>query len=400
MIEFISLIFYVLSLFATTLIAIPILVFFGQVVSSLLHNPQSKSIRPYPKRPSIAVLIPAHNESAGIRATIESILPQLNSADRILVVADNCTDSTASIARDLGAAAIERTDPERRGKGFALDFGIRFLEKNRPEIVLVIDADCKLHPGSIEALVTQVVSKNRPAQALDLMISSNQALAIRLGVFAWRIKNLIRPLGMKFWGAPCQLLGTGMAFPWELIRTANLATGHLAEDMQLGIDLAFQGKGAIFVPEALVTSEFPESIGGAEQQRSRWIYGHFDLLFNKGPKLFINSIYSADPKNVLFALDLMVPPLGVLLLLSIAQFFFGFFALILWGSSLLMGVAIGSLVLLSLAGFLSWFKYCREVISFADLMSIPLLIGKRIPIYVGFWAKRKLGWIRAKRSGE
>src|SRR5262245_61354108 len=79
-----------------------------------------------------AVLIPAHNEGAGILPTIRDAQAQLGPNDRILVVADNCTDDTAAIVQAVGVEVTIRTDPERRGKGYALEFGMRHLGLNPP----------------------------------------------------------------------------------------------------------------------------------------------------------------------------------------------------------------------------------------------------------------------------
>src|ERR1700730_19175391 len=71
-------------------------------------------------RTPVAILIPAHNEEGGISATLRSIAPQLREHDRLIVVADNCTDGTRNIAEEEGAEVVSRTNLEKRGKGFAL----------------------------------------------------------------------------------------------------------------------------------------------------------------------------------------------------------------------------------------------------------------------------------------
>src|SRR5262245_4660636 len=91
------------------------------------------------RRPLIAIVIPAHNEALGIADTLRNITPQLEVRDRLLVVADNCTDDTARIGTAAGAEVLQRFDCERQGKGYALDFGVRHLERNPPEAVLIID---------------------------------------------------------------------------------------------------------------------------------------------------------------------------------------------------------------------------------------------------------------------
>jgi hypothetical protein len=86
---------------------------------------------------SLAVLVPAHNEAEGIATTLATILPQLRSSDRLLVIADNCTDATAEAARQAGATVIERHNLTQRGKGYALDFGLSRLRLTRPTLLFL-----------------------------------------------------------------------------------------------------------------------------------------------------------------------------------------------------------------------------------------------------------------------
>ena len=100
------------------ILLIPVLVIFVQVLSACITKHPVDAI--ISDDINIAVLIPAHNESSGIIATLNSIRSQLKLTDRLLVVADNCNDDTAKIAAEYGAEVIERHDANNRGKGFAL----------------------------------------------------------------------------------------------------------------------------------------------------------------------------------------------------------------------------------------------------------------------------------------
>ncbi len=123
----------------------------------------------------VTVLIPAHNEELVIDETIKSVKSQLKDDDSLLVVADNCSDNTARIARDLGAKVLIREDAVRRGKGYALDFGIKHITaiKDKPDVLIVIDADCIVEQGSLSKLVHDCMEKARPIQALYLMSSNS-----------------------------------------------------------------------------------------------------------------------------------------------------------------------------------------------------------------------------------
>src|SRR5947209_2702520 len=166
-------------------------------------------------RPPIAILVPAHNEEAVLSSTLSSLMPQMQAQDRVIVIADNCDDSTVTIARALGATVAERTDVHRRGKGYALDHGLRSLDGQPPSIVMMFDADCTIHGGAVDALAAQVTATGQPAQALYLMDQPRDAGARDLvSALAFLVKNWVRPRGLFRLGLPCLLTGTGMAFPW------------------------------------------------------------------------------------------------------------------------------------------------------------------------------------------
>src|ERR1039458_6708051 len=105
------------------------------------------------------IIVPAHNEAAVIARTIAN-LQQLDwplDRYRILVVADNCTDDTATIARTAGATALERHDPTLRGKGYALRFAFeRSLEQGWADAVAVVDADAEVSPNLLEAFASRI----------------------------------------------------------------------------------------------------------------------------------------------------------------------------------------------------------------------------------------------------
>ena len=109
------------------------------------------------------------------------------------------------------------------GKGYALDFGLKHLAANPPDIVIIIDADCRVSENAIETMAQACAATGRPVQVLDLMTApEGSPINYRVAEFAWRVKNWVRPLGLSALGLPCQLMGTGMAFPTRYCATRNL----------------------------------------------------------------------------------------------------------------------------------------------------------------------------------
>ncbi len=350
-------------------------------------------------RPRLAVLTPAHDEADGIGAMLAALAPQMRADDRMLVVADNCTDDTAAIARAAGATVVERAHATLRGKSFALAFGVDAMRADPPAVVVVVDADCRLRPGSLDALAHGVVRHDRPLQALDLMIAPPDAgLSRRLAEFAWRVRNWVRPAGAHRLGLPCQLMGTGMAFTWDMIVDAPLANGSLAEDMKLGIDFALRGKPPLFCDDALVTSHFPDSAAATRSQRTRWEHGHLETIFREMPPIVWNALRRLDGRLLGMALDLCVPPLALLATLLLAL---DGAAIVLWalGAPAWLPAMPLALTLAFIAtATLAWAIRGRDLVRFREMLSIPLYILAKLPIYARFLFKRQKAWVRTDRK--
>lgn len=351
------------------------------------------------------VLIPAHNEASNIGEAVRSVLQSCSDGATVLVVADNCNDATAQNARLAGAVVIERTNVDLRGKGYALDFGIQYLQHIPPKVVIIFDADCILERGSLAHLAAICDRRQRPIQAhYEMNWSKGAALTIakRLRSLAWLFKNYIRPLGLRNLELACPLTGSGMALPWSLLSTLDLASGEIVEDMKLGTDCTLRGHGPIFYPEVKVTSQFPSDQGGLNTQRTRWEHGHLMLAARYGPKLLRRGFLSNSITCLGLGLDLMIPPMALIALLIV-----GFLSL--FGVLALLGVFLGpvvlSLLILTLVLFtasigLGIRKFGRQLFSWRDLVGIPAYVIGKMPLYLSFIFKRELKWIRTKRDDE
>jgi len=380
------------------LVSIPVVVLLIEVLAALRKgNPERQ---PNSNRPPLAVLVPAHNESVSILPTLADILAEIGPRDRLLVVADNCSDDTAEVARSAGAEVIERRDDENRGKGHALDYGIRHLSGAAPEVVIIVDADCRLEKGAIDTLAERASSTGRPIQALYLMHApDDSSVNEQVSEFTWRLKNWVRPLGLANLGLPCQLVGTGMAFPWSTLNAANLATGALTEDLKLGLDLALKGHLPLFCPSAVVTSCFAASSHGRNTQQQRWEQGHRELIFSTVPRVLSSAFASRDLRLMAMALDLAVPPIFLLvLLLSVV------FAITAAGAALglspvpfyISGLAIAAL---ALSIVIAWARYGRDALPPRSLLSIVPYVYSKLVQYVRILAgNRATTWVRTDRS--
>lgn len=352
-------------------------------------------------RPRLAVLVPAHDEALGIAATVGGIRAQLCEGDRVVVVADNCSDDTAARARAAGAEVIVRDEPLRRGKGYALDFGLRHLEAAPPQAVAIVDADCRLGEGALDCLARTCAATGRPVQALYLMHApAGAGLKTRIAEFAWAIKNRMRPLGYARLGLPCQLMGSGMVFPWATLRDAELASGHIVEDLKLGLDLTRAGHAPLFCPDARVSSEFPRSPEGARSQRTRWEHGHLAVIVGEAPRLLLAALARRNLRLTALVLDLCVPPLALLTLAVFAVLAAAGVLALAGGGVLPFALAAGAGALLGMAVLLGWLGCGRHIVSFADLARAPLYALSKIPLYLRFLVRRQVDWVRSRRDAS
>jgi cellulose synthase/poly-beta-1,6-N-acetylglucosamine synthase-like glycosyltransferase len=379
--------------------ALPCLVFFVECLLGSLAPLRRRRTSDEP-RPRTAVLVPAHNESAGITPTLQGLTAQLAPGDRVVVVADNCTDDTAQVAALSGVSVIQRSDATRRGKGYALAFGLDYLAQDPPEVVIIVDADCLVSEGSLERLARMARDINRPVQA-DYVLeppSRPQGLAV-VSALAFLVKNRVRPRGLLALGMPCLLTGTGMAFPWDVIRKAPPTDDNLVEDMVMGLALAQLGYAPMLCADARVSSVLPDRTQAAASQRKRWEHGHLATLREFAPKLLGQGLRQRRADLVALALDLLVPPLSLLVASLIAAL--GFTAVCAWlGTSLApLAVCAVSFVALGTAVLLAWFAHGRSLVRARDLGAIPLYVLWKIPLYFSFFTKgRHASWDRTERS--
>ena len=383
---------------ATAALLVPVAVFTVQVLAALRRTSPT-TLDAGNDRPTTAVLMPAHDEAMGIAAAIDTVRPQLRGGDRLLVVADNCSDRTAAIAAERGAEVVERHDPSRRGKGYALDYGVRYLAAAPPAVVIVVDADCAVAPGGIDLLARESARQRRAVQALYLMLAPPGAgLKQRMAEFAWAVRNQVRPLGWQRLGGPCQLMGTGMAFPWATIATASLASASIVEDMQLGLDLAAAGSPPSYCAAARVTSDFPAQAPAAVAQRTRWEHGHIGMIASRGLPMLWSGVVSGNLALVGMALDLCVPPLAALVLSLLALAIASALLAAFGGSTLPLVLALGELGVLAVAVAAAWLQVGRRSVSLAELVLAPIYALAKIPLYVRLFTARQLRWVRTSRD--
>jgi cellulose synthase/poly-beta-1,6-N-acetylglucosamine synthase-like glycosyltransferase len=369
----------------------PLLVMSAEVIAGL-RRPRSVPINgPMPRT---TVLIPAHNEAPGITAVITAI--KASNCD-ILVVADNCTDETASIARANGARVIERSDASLRGKGYALAFGRDTLRADPPEIIIVMDADCVPDGDALAILAGCAAQTGRVVQGrYELETRADDPPTTRISNFAFSLKNVLRQRGLMRLSGTCVLTGTGMAFPWKQFDAAPLATADSVEDLAIGLALVSAGHLPLYADDARVTSA-PASGTAAITQRTRWEHGFIATASTIAPQMIMRGLTKRHWPSFWLGLHLIVPPLalafgmaGIALLATLVLGAFSSFtpALVLAAIIIVAGIAV-------LGG---WHAVGRSALPFAMLLRVPLYMAWKLPIYLKLARGADRRWTRTERD--
>ena len=279
---------------------------------------------PAPSRPAgqrLLVLVPAHDEEALVARCVLSLLEQSypRRLYQVFVVADNCSDGTAAAARAAGATVLERRDEEARGKGRALRWAIDHVlaSERTADAIVVVDADSVAERDLLAGLAEQLAAGAEAVQAEYLILVEDDTPRARLLEAAFLLFHRVRLGGRAALGLPVNLVGNGMLFSRHLLESLpwNAFTG--VEDLEYSINLRLAGFRPRYAPAAVVRGPIPEGYSSMRGQRMRWEGGRFHVVRSRLPSLFGHAL-SRDARLFDAALDLAVPPLGLLLMALLA----------------------------------------------------------------------------------
>lgn len=262
-----------------------------------------------------AVIISARNESSVIAQLIESIKWQKYPQELvdIFVVADNCTDNTAEIAREAGAIVYERFNCFQKGKGYALDYLLKKMKEDYSsenyEGFFVFDADNILDENYIAEMnhvfdqdYEVVTSYRNSKNYADSWVSSGYSL--------WFLKEaryLNNP--RMTLGTSCVVSGTGFLVSTSTIEElGGWKFFTLTEDIEFSFDCVSKGKKIGYAQDAIFYDEQPVSFNVSIAQRSRWIKGTFQVLHKYGLTLLKKVITKGD----LASFDVLMNTAGII----------------------------------------------------------------------------------------
>jgi len=236
------------------------------------------------------LLIPAHDEASGLGTTLASCAALDYPRDRFrtLVLADNCRDATADVAREAGAACLERHDPARPGKGHALAWALERLRNDELRLwnersfgdwdaILVLDADCLLEPHALSAADAFVQRGDRALQLNHRVLNPDESVASYAAAVGRCLEYDLFYAPKSRLGGVVLLVGTGMVLHRELLDAIPWQATSSAEDTEYSLQLARRDVPVRFISDAHVGVTAPASLAALDIQRRRWARGNLGL---------------------------------------------------------------------------------------------------------------------------
>ncbi|MFN0071793.1 MAG: glycosyltransferase family 2 protein, partial [Chloroflexota bacterium] len=219
-----------------------------------------------------AILVPAHNEMLLIGRLIRSLQAQAYPRELfdIFVVADNCSDATATIARGVGATVLERFDHTQMGKGFALRWLLQHLSSGYGEYdaYVVFDADSVVTEGFLSAMDARLERGASVVQGYYSVLNANDSPLAMLRFAALASLHYLRPLAREALGLSCGLKGNGMCFCADVLHRIGWQWFTLAEDVEFHLALVREGIRVHFAWDARVDADMPVTFGQAVSQNA------------------------------------------------------------------------------------------------------------------------------------
>lgn len=260
---------------------------------------------------TFALIVAAHNERAVIAQLIDNLreLKYPRELYDIFVIADNCSDDTAEIARNHGAIVHERFSEEGRGKGFAMEwmFDRLFKLERQYDAVAVFDADNLVHPNFLLEMNNRLLKGDKVIQGYldaknpyDTWVSGTFAIAFWVIDHVWHLaKTNI--------GLSSVLGGTGMVITTDVLKKNGWGATCLTEDMEFTMKSLCDGIKTTWAHDAIVWDEKPLTFKASWNQRKRWAQGQFDVAHRYIPRMLREGIRRRDIRILDGCLHLIQP---------------------------------------------------------------------------------------------
>ncbi|MBE7030154.1 MAG: glycosyltransferase [Ruminococcaceae bacterium] len=263
------------------------------------------------KTHTFALVVAAHNEEAVIANMVKSLntLNYPREAYDIFVIADNCDDNTAAIAREAGALVYERTNTELRGKGYALEWMFEhiFNMEKHYDSISIFDADNLVNKEYLAEMNKELNKGYKVVQGyIDSKNPFDSWITSAYSISFWSISRLFQNARYNL-GITCQLSGTGFVIDTDLLKRIGWKATCLTEDMEFTARLALENEKVGFAYHAVVYDEKPLTMAQSWRQRVRWMQGHADVCSRFCIKLLKQAFEKKDWSAFDCAIYLMNP---------------------------------------------------------------------------------------------
>ncbi len=228
------------------------------------------------------MIIPAHNEEKVIKELVESLqnLDYNKNLYDIYVIADNCTDNTALIAKEAGAIVYERFDEKHKTKGFALQWFLQQkIDEDAPyDAFCIFDADNIVDKNFLKAMNKKLNQGEDVVQGYrDIKNPSDSWVSAGYAIFYWTM-NRFYHLARYNLGLSPLINGTGFMVKFDVVKPEGWKTKTLTEDIEFSLKRIIAGKKLGWATDAIVYDEQPVGFKQSWSQRSRWTVGHMQCL--------------------------------------------------------------------------------------------------------------------------
>lgn len=355
------------------------------------------------------ILVPAHNEEK----LLPALLANINQLDyprhlfTLVVVADNCTDQTAALARAAGALVYERVDRVKVGKGYALQWLLAQLQATAVafDAAVILDADSVISPNFLQVMAARLAQGQRVIQAHYTVLNPHRTWVMSLRAAALALVHYVRPLGRTVLGGSVGLKGNGMVFHHTIL-AEHQWSASVTEDIEYHMSLVLAGERVHFAPDAVVWAEMPGSLQSAHTQNVRWEQGRFQLARHYVPRLLQAAGWGQGTQRptryLLFdsIMEHIIPPFSMLAGATLLYGLGAWLLLLLTGKIALFVLATSLVVgqLLYIMGGLLLAKTPRQ--TFFALAYAPIfMLWKLVLLLRMATSTEKQGWVRTARDG-
>jgi cellulose synthase/poly-beta-1,6-N-acetylglucosamine synthase-like glycosyltransferase len=347
------------------------------------------------------ILVPAHNEGKSLVDTIVSLKDiHKTGEDKIVVVADNCDDDTAQIARDHGVEVLERNEPTLRGKGYALRWAMDQYNLDDFNAVAIIDADTIVEQNILPVMATSLSSGFGAIQLNNMPYLKDNSPLVSLQYIASLTENYLFYKPRSVLRLPVLLRGTGMAIRSDVLQKHPWDSHSITEDVDYAVNILKEGYKITFSTQSKVSAKSPESFDQAMTQKKRWSSGTFGLIADNFGALIKTGIGTKNYGLVELAFSLFLLSRPTMIYFSTLMIIFT-----LLGSPPNQNALIGvNIILISLIIIYIFSGALLSKNRMQLLSAIPL-----IPFY-GVWyllvqirslfGFRKSEWVRTERKSD